>query len=176
MTNVNTPVLSLPPTVGSLDGTEVVPLVQLGTTKRATVKQLGTGIFTSNFPATIEYVIDGGGSNLTTGVKGYLVVPFDCTIQSATMLADGICNLVIDIWKCTEDQFDAGLTAPKSSNSITGGSPPTISSTTKYFSQALSTWTSSLAQADVLAYNVMSVLNCGRATLSLQCIRYVNTG
>lgn len=40
MTNVNTPILSLPPTVGALAGDEVVALVQNQTTKKTTVRAI----------------------------------------------------------------------------------------------------------------------------------------
>ena len=171
MVNVNTPILSLPPAIGSLTGTEVIPLVQAGTTKSATTKQLGSVVITANFPATIEYVMDGGGSVLTIGMKGYLVVPFNCTIQSVTLLSDKVSSISVDIWKTTQTAFDAGITSPTSANSITSVSPPTIASTTKYFDQSLVNWISSLGQSDVLAFNIISINNVARATLSLQCQR-----
>jgi hypothetical protein len=49
MTNVNTPILNLPIAI-SIDGSEVVPIVQGGTTKRATVDQI-TGAATEGIPA-----------------------------------------------------------------------------------------------------------------------------
>lgn len=171
MTNVNTPYTSLPPTVGSLVGDEIVAIVQGGTTKQTTTANLGSAFINANFPATIEYVMDGAGFNLNTGVKGYLAVPFDCTVASAFMMADKVGSAVVDVWKCTQSQFDAGITAPTSANSITGSAPPTISSTTQYYSQSLAGWTSSLGQNDVLAYNIVSVSGIQRLTLSLLCTR-----
>ena len=175
MTNVNTPYTSLPPTVGSLTGTEIVAVVQGGTTKQTTVQNLASGIFYSNFPAAIEYVIDGAGYNINTGVKGYLSVPFDCTVTSAFMMADKIGSVVVDVWKCTQPEFDAGITFPTSADSITGTNTPTISSTTQFYSQALSSWTSSLGANDVLAFNVDSVSGVQRVTLSLICTRSLLT-
>lgn len=171
MTNVNTPILNLPPTVGSLTGSEYVPIVQGGTTKKTTTSNIGATLVTVGFPANIEYVIDGGGSNLVGGVKGYLVVPFNCTAQSVRLLPDKQSSIVIDIWKCAGSVFDAGVTAPTSANSITGSTPPTISNGTSYFDQALVGWTSSFAQSDVLAYNVVSASNVARITVALQCQR-----
>ena len=49
MTNVNTPILQLPVAI-AIDGSEVVPIVQGGTTKRATVDQL-TGSAAEGLPA-----------------------------------------------------------------------------------------------------------------------------
>lgn len=171
MTNVPTPYSALPPTIGSLTGAEILAIDQAGTTKKTTVQNLGSALITSNFPATIEYVMDGVGTTLTTGVKGYLSVPFNCTITSAFMMGDRLGSVVVDVWKCTQGQFNAGITAPTSANSITALAPPTISSTTQYYSQALVGWTSSLGQNDVLAYNIVSVTSMQRVTLSLLCQR-----
>lgn len=171
MTNVNTSILNLPLTVGSLTGDEYVPVVQGGTTKKTTVRNIGSAAITSNFPATIEFVMDGGGNDLTPGVQGYLQVPFDCTAQSVTLLADRICTIVADVWKCTQDEFDAGTTAPTSADSITGSNVPTITADTKFYSQALTTWTSSFGQGDVLAFNIVNNALCQRLTLSIFCER-----
>lgn len=171
MTNVNTPYTSLPPTVGSLTGSEIVAVVQGGTTKQTTTRNLGSGYYTANFPATIEFVMDGSGYGLNTGMKGYLVVPFECTATSATLLADKVCSASVDVWKCTQAEFDAGITAPTSADSITGSNTPTIASTTQYYSQNLTTWVSSFGQGDVLAYNIDSVSGAERLTLSILCTR-----
>jgi len=49
--------------------------------------------------ATIIFIIDGGASAITTGEKGHLEIPFACTIQQVTMLADQSGSIVVDIWK-----------------------------------------------------------------------------
>lgn len=176
MTNVNTPFSALPPTIGSLTGSEILAIDQGGTTKRTTVQNLASGIFYSDFPATIEYVMDGGGGfALTPGLRGYLSIPFNCTAQSVTLLGDQIGSCVIDIWKCTRDAFDAGLTAPTSANSITGSAPPTISSTTHYYSANVTTWVSSFGQGDVLAFKLVSNTALTRITTSLLCTRSLIT-
>ncbi|GAI77252.1 unnamed protein product, partial [marine sediment metagenome] len=48
---------------------------------------------------TITFIIDGGGSAITTGEKGHLRIPFACTINRVTMLADQSGSIVVDIWK-----------------------------------------------------------------------------
>lgn len=176
MTNVNTPFGALPPTVGSLTGNEILAIDQGGTTKRTTVQNLASGIFTSDFPATIEYVMDGGGGfALIPGLRGYLSVPFACTAQSVTLLGDKVGSCVVDIWKCTRAAFDAGLTAPTSANSITGSVTPTISSTTQYYSTNVTTWVSSFGEGDILAFNLVSNTALTRITTSLLCTRSLIT-
>src|ERR1019366_558055 len=63
----------------------------------------GTGLVSD-----ITFVIDGGGSVLSTGVKGYLPVDFNCTILQAEMLADQSGSVIVDIWQCTYANFNPG--------------------------------------------------------------------
>jgi hypothetical protein len=116
----------------------------------------------------IEYVIDGLGQVVTTGVKGYLEVPFNCTINRATLLADRSGSAVVDVWRCTYAQFDGGATHPVAADKITASAPPTISSATKAQDTTLSGWTTSLNAGDILAFNVNSASAIQRLTLSLK--------
>src|SRR3990167_10364308 len=62
---------------------------------------------------SITYVIDGGGSVISTGIKGDLEIPFGCTITRATLVADQTGSIVIDIWKdtyCVDEETEV-LTA-----------------------------------------------------------------
>src|SRR5262249_29700024 len=74
---------------------------------------------TNTREASIEFVIDGAGSAITTGVKGDLEIPFACTIQSATLLADQTGSIVVDIWKAAFASFP-----PTAGNSITDSHTP----------------------------------------------------
>lgn len=116
----------------------------------------------------IEFVIDGAGSTLTTGLKGYLEVPFACTIVAATLLADQSGSVVVDIFKCTYSSFDASSTHPVSGDKITSSSPPTISTATKSQDTTLSSWTTSISAGDILAFNVNSITTITRVTVSLK--------
>lgn len=116
----------------------------------------------------IEFVIDGGGSTITTGMKGYIEVPFAATISQATLLADQSGSIVVDVFKCTYSQFDAGSTHPVSGDKITASAPPTISSATKAQDATLTGWTTSISAGDILAFNVNSVTTIQRVTISLK--------
>lgn len=119
----------------------------------------------------IEFVIDGGGATITTGLKGYVEVPFNCTIVRATLLADQSGSIVVDVFKSTYAQFDAGATHPVSGDKITASAPPTISSATKSQDATLTGWTTAVASGSILAINVNSITTCERVTLSLKVIR-----
>lgn len=131
----------------------------------ATVIGTGTGLVDA-----LEFVIDGGGSALTTGMKGYLEVPYACTISQATLLADQSGSVVVDIFRSTYSAF-APPTHPVSGDKLTASAPPTISSATKSQDATLTGWTTSLAAGDVLGFNVNSATTVTRVTCSLKVTR-----
>jgi len=116
--------------------------------------------------ASLTFVIDGGGSAITTGQKGHLEIPFACTIQQVTMLADQSGSIVVDIWKDTYANFP-----PTDADSITASAPPTISSAQKSQDSTLTGWTKSISSGDILAFNVDSCTTITRVTISLKVER-----
>lgn len=120
---------------------------------------------------SIAFVIDGGGTAITTGLKGFVEVPFQCSLERYTLLPDQSGSISIDIWKCTYAQFDAGSTHPVVSDSITGVNPAVINSGSKAQDTALSGWTVSIAAGDILAFYVNSVTSIQRVTLSLRATK-----
>ncbi len=114
-------------------------------------------------PASLTFVIDGGGVAITTGQKGHLEIPYGCTIDRATLLADQSGSIVIDIWKDTYANFP-----PTDADSITASAPPTISSAQKSQDSTLTAWTKTLTAGDILAFNVDSCTTITRVTLALK--------
>jgi len=113
--------------------------------------------------ASVTFIIDGGGSAITTGQKGHLEIPFACTIQQVTMLADQSGSIVVDIWKDSYANFP-----PTDADSITASAPPTISSAQKSQDSTLTGWTKSISSGDILAFNVDSCATITRVTISLK--------
>ena len=113
--------------------------------------------------ASIVYVIDGGGVVLTPGIKGDLEIPFACQILRATLLADQVGSIVVDVWS---DVF--GNYPPTVADSITGAAPPTIVGATKSQDTTLTGWTTAVAAGNTLRFNVNSVATIQRVTLSLE--------
>lgn len=103
--------------------------------------------------ASLTYVINsaGAGSAITTGLKGFLEVPFSCAITRVTMLAKPSGSIVVDIWKDTYSNFP-----PDNADSITAAAPPTITTAQKSQDSTLTGWTKALAAGAVLAFNVDS--------------------
>lgn len=113
--------------------------------------------------AAINFVIDGGGATITTGVKGDLEIPFACTINRVTLLADQSGSIVVDVWKDTYANFP-----PTGADSICASAKPTITSATKSQDSTLTGWTTSVSAGDTLRFNVDSITTCQRVTLSLK--------
>ncbi len=117
--------------------------------------------------ASLQFLIDGGGSAITTGMKGYIEVPFSCTITRGTLLPDRTGSIVVDLFKCNYSQFDAGSTHPVSGDKITASAPLTISASNKAQDSTLTGWTTALAAGDIIGWNVNSAATIQRVTGSL---------
>lgn len=114
----------------------------------------------------LNFVIDGGGSAITTGVKGYLEMPFAGTITANRLFADQSGSIVIDIWKDTFANFP-----PLDADSITASAPPTLSTAQSSEDETLTGWTTTFSAGDILGFNVDSITTCERVTLSLSGTR-----
>jgi hypothetical protein len=119
----------------------------------------------------IEFVMDGGGNTLLSGVRGYLFVDVKMTINQVTTLLDQTGSIVVDIWLCTYAQFDAGATHPVVGDSITASAPPTVSSATKAQDSTLSGWNTSIPAGSVLAFNIKSIATAQRCVIALKTTR-----
>jgi len=113
--------------------------------------------------AVITLIIDGGGSAITTGIKGDLEIPFGCTINRATLLADQTGSIVVDIWKDTYANYP-----PTVLDTITSGAKPTITTNTNAQDSTLTGWNPNIAAGDTLRFNVVSCTSITRVTLSLK--------
>lgn len=120
--------------------------------------------------ANLEFIIDGGGSQIATGLKGYLTVDFAGTLQANTLLADQTGSIVVNIWKTTFSNF-APPTHPAVGDKITASAPPTISSALKSQDTTLSGWTVSFSAGDIFGFNVDSCSAITRVTLALKALR-----
>lgn len=126
-----------------------------------TAAKMATNVKTT----TLVFIIDGGGSAITTGIKGDLIVDFGCTIQSVTLLADQSGSIVVDIWKDTYANYP-----PTNADSITASAKPTISTATKSQDSTLTGWTTSISAGDILRFNVDSITTCQRVTVALKVV------
>ena len=113
--------------------------------------------------AGLAFIIDGGGSAITTGGKGHLEVPFTCTLQQVSLLADQSGSIKVDIWKDTYGHYP-----PTNGDSICGGNEPEIAGGRKYRDSALFGWTKLLNKGDILAFNIDSCTTITRVVICLK--------
>ncbi len=113
--------------------------------------------------AAIEFFIDGGGATITTGIKGWLEVPFNCDIQSSRLLADQSGAIKVDLWVDTYANYP-----PTDADSITASAVPEIAASgIKDEDTTLTGWTTSLTKGQIIYYNVDSVATIKQCLVTL---------
>ena len=125
----------------------------------------GTGITNNPNVLGLEFVIDGGGATIATGIKGYLEVPFACTVNTWTLLADTTGSVAIDVYS------DAYASYGTNTSMVGAGTKPAIASATKAQSAPASWTTTSIAAGNIIGFNVTSVSAVARVTISLKVTR-----
>ncbi len=114
------------------------------------------------FGTSIQIPIGYAGSEISTGCKRLIEIPFDCTIQSVSLFADQSGDLVLDIW------VDAIANSPPTvADTITAAAKPTLDAADTYQDATLTGWTTSLTAGSILAINVDSAATVTGATLSI---------
>jgi hypothetical protein len=117
-------------------------------------------------PASIHYILDGGGLEIVPGLKGSVIVPFACAINSWTLVAEPSGSITVDIWKTPLAGYP-----PEVGDSITGGAKPAIVGGQSATSSSLGAWDTAVAEGDVLAFNVDSVTSIALASIALKVTR-----
>lgn len=114
----------------------------------------------------INFIMDGGGAVLSSGQKGHVSVPFDCTITEVALLADRSGSAIVDLWKDTYTNFP-----PDGSDSICSSSKPTITSSNKMRDLALSGWIKTVSAGDIISFVLASGSTIQRLTVALKLVR-----
>lgn len=140
------------------------PSALVGTNITGTAAGLtaGNATLVTSFGTTF----DGGGIAPVANTKSYVVIPYACTINSWSIMADQSGSCVIDLWKVPFASFP-----PLVGNTITAAALPTLSSQASAQSSTLSGWTTSIAANDVIAFNVNSATTVTRVTISIKVTR-----
>jgi hypothetical protein len=167
-----TPVLGTP-TSGTLTNCTGYPTSALSGTVSLTtqvtgtlpVANGGTGITNNPNVLGLEFVIDGGGVAITTGIKGYLEVPFACTVNTWTLLADVSGSITVDVYS------DAYASYGTNTSMVGAGTKPAIASATKAQSAPASWTTTSITAGNIIGFNVTAATTVTRVTISLKVTR-----
>lgn len=114
-------------------------------------------------PHAITFVIDGGGSAITTGdIKFYPTADFACTINRWDISADQSGSITVDVWK-------AAGAIPTSGNKISASAPLTLSSAQLAQNGSRTGWTSSVSVGDVFGFNVATASTVTRVVGQIWC-------
>jgi hypothetical protein len=158
-----TPALGTPASA-TLTNATGLPLTT-GVTGTLPVANGGTGITNNPNVLGIEFIIDGGGVTITTGIKGYLEVPFACTISQWTLLADQSGSITVDVLSDTYANYGTNTSM------VGAGTKPAIASATKAQSAPASWTTTSITAGNIIGFNVTSATTVTRVTISLKVTR-----
>lgn len=123
-------------------------------------------LITSLAPASIQVAFDGGGTAIAEAAILDVVVPFNCTIESVTLLAQQTGSIVVDIWKDVYDNYP-----PTVDDTITASAKPTISSGVKSRDAVLTGWTTHLSADDIIRFKVDSCSGIENCLVILSVIR-----
>jgi len=126
----------------------------------------GTAEFVSNVK-TLNFIIDGGGSVITTGVKGNVVLDADYTFNGWTVVSDLSGAIVVDVRRSTFGSFPT--TNVDAGTSIVTGALPTITASGRS-AENLSITPVDLAARDILEFEVNSATTITRVTVALRLI------
>jgi hypothetical protein len=109
---------------------------------------------------TIGATVDGSGGTITIGQKGYVQIPYACTITGWRIITNATGTLVFDV-----DKAAAG-TIP--TVSITGSAKPTLGAGQQTtFSSTLTGWTTTINANDMLGFTVDNAVTVSWAILQL---------
>ena len=117
---------------------------------------------TSAMYAAIGITIDGGGAAISTGVKGYIRIPYDMTVTGLDIVADQSGSIVVDVWYDSYANFP-----PTVADTIAGSEKPTLSSAQKNQDTSLTTWTTALLRSRYLGFNVDSASTVTRVHVQI---------
>jgi hypothetical protein len=114
--------------------------------------------------ASINYVIDGGGSAIATGLYGGPTVPTDCTVKGWILRSDQTGSAVVSVKKST-------IALYPTTTAMGGANPPTL--TAAQIAGALdklasAAWTTDTFLAgDQIEFEVVSNATCERLNISI---------
>lgn len=124
----------------------------------ATAPEWAAGGAGAGNPVTVGVTVDGGGSVITTGIKGYTQIAVSGTITSWTLLASPAGDVEFDVYM---DAFGASLPT----TSIVAAAPPVLTADNTGTDSTLTGWTTAVTAGDLFGFEVISAATIQRVTL-----------
>jgi hypothetical protein len=160
---------SLSSAVSTVDSGQTVSLSQVSSSLSGAISSTSS-LSSAVGKLLIGFEIDGGGSAITTGLKGYSPrITKAHTITKVTVLSvDSAgpatsCSITVDVWVDTYANFP-----PTSGDKISASAPATLSSATKSEDSTLTGWGLSTAADSIYGFSVASVTGAKKVLILLE--------
>lgn len=111
----------------------------------------------------IVLILNGAGEVIPVGTLKWVRIPFACTIVNASILADQVGDVQVDVWKDTFANYP-----PTDGDSITAAAPLAIVAGTTVMDTTLTGWTKAIAEDDVLMMHVDSCTTITEISITLK--------
>lgn len=140
-------------------GTVPIARIPTGTTGST----VAFGNHTHTTPETMEIMVDGGGSVISTGIYTWFKMPWTGTLTAWYLYADVVGSIEFDIWKGTH--VDWILNVSKSITGATADQQVKIVGASKWSNNTFTGWTTTTFTEDELV-----TINVDSATTITQCL------
>ena len=114
----------------------------------------------------IGFTIDAHNSVITDGLKGSIIIPYNATIQSWTIIANTSGNVSIDIWKDTFNNYP-----PTSGDSIVGMEYISLNNEQKNQDLNLTSWNTSVSFGDILSFRIISATTISKVYVMINVLK-----
>ncbi len=125
----------------------------------------GNGENLTGMTGSFGITVDGSNSVLTSGVKGYIIIPYNATITSWAIVGNNSGDCIVDIWR------GSNYSIPTISDSITGTEKPNLNSQQINSSDSITSWVKDIFINDVISFNIVSATNISRINLIITVIK-----
>ena len=122
-------------------------------------------VTTADLTRTINFILDSGNVDMTSGTKGYLTIDVSGIIQSWTLVSEETGGLRINVLKSDFNTYPSFTTVCGAGVTNTR---PQITSSNKAFSDNLSTWDTAIRAGDILRFDVDYSIGIKRFLLALK--------
>lgn len=143
-------------------------LVTIGQTT-GVLQTKGDGSITGNtalLESTIQFYVDNGSSDITTGAKAWVKIPYACTITAWEISASSSGSITIDVWSNNSGNLPLDV-----ADSICNGNKITLSSQPYNQDNDVADWIESIPANNYVQLNVDSCTGIKKALIILKVVR-----
>ena len=117
--------------------------------------------YVADLTRTVNFIVDAGSADMTTGIKGSVAVDVTGTIEHAQITADQLGSVSVEIKKSNYATYPNFTT-------ITDGGYVSLTNSQLIRDDNLNSWDKTITSGDILQFEVVSVTNIRRFLISLK--------